>query len=661
MKTCFLDKSLPEVTRIAFKPLHSILVVLAFSALVLFGANTASASLVIAEAYGGGGNSGSTWKNDFIVLFNRGATEVDVNGWSVQYTTATGPTGTNHWAVTPLATSSKIIPPGGYFLIQQAPGTGGSVDLPTPDAIGTFAMVLGAFKVALCNTTDALSGTCPTGGNIVDFLGAGSANCSETSPASAPSNTASIRRKDGGCLDTGNNSTDFETANPPTPRNSSSPSQSCTPVAPQITSDPQSRTNNAGTTATFTVVASSTGLTYEWKKNNDPISDPNVLGVNSATLTITSVTSLNAGNYHVVVANEIDSVNSQSATLTVIDPAISTQPTSRTNLIGDTANFFVGAGGLELTYQWRKDNIDLPNGTTAALNIADLQSSDAGEYSVVVSNSNGNSVTSSVVNLTIAATPSTRLARWTFNGNFQSATEPASSEAVNTASASLVGSTTGDHFAGSFSDPGQVLEEINRGWQTAGYPAVEIGNKESGVQFNVSTEGYQDVFLAWEQRHSATASKYIRLQYSTDGVNFVDGPVITMMTNSSFEFFSGNLAGISGLNNNPNAAFRIVTEFESTATGSGNESYAGSGNNYGTVGTIRYDIVSVYGNVLGTISPIPLNVTRDGNDLVLTWSNPAFVLQSADEVNGTFTEIPSATSPYTTSLGGARKFFRLKY
>src|SRR5438874_13807844 len=94
-----------------------------------------SPNLVIAEAYGGGGNSGSTWKNDFMVIFNRGASAVDVNGWSVQYNSATG---TAAWQVTPLASTSMLIQPGAYFLVQEAAGAGGTTSLPTPDATGTI-------------------------------------------------------------------------------------------------------------------------------------------------------------------------------------------------------------------------------------------------------------------------------------------------------------------------------------------------------------------------------------------------------------------------------------------------------------------------------------------------------------------------------------------
>jgi hypothetical protein len=73
-----------------------------------------------------------------------------------------------------------------------------------------------AAKVALVNTTTALTGNCPTGASIQDFVGYGTtADCSETAPAPAPSNTVGDLRASAGCTDTGNNSTDFSTGAPP--------------------------------------------------------------------------------------------------------------------------------------------------------------------------------------------------------------------------------------------------------------------------------------------------------------------------------------------------------------------------------------------------------------------------------------------------------------
>lgn len=190
--------------------------------LVLAGAGTASAQVVISQSYGGGGNSGATYTHDFIELFNRGSTPVSLAGWSVQYTSAAG----TSWQVTPLG--SHVLQPGQYYLIQQAQGGGGTTPLPTPEVIGSIAMSASSGKVALVNSTTALTGTCPTGAAIQDFLGIGSsANCFEGSgPAPGIANTTAAMRAAAGCTDSNDNAADFS-PQAPTPRNSFATPNAC--------------------------------------------------------------------------------------------------------------------------------------------------------------------------------------------------------------------------------------------------------------------------------------------------------------------------------------------------------------------------------------------------------------------------------------------------
>jgi hypothetical protein len=178
-----------------------------------FPAFAATSGVVISQIYGGGGAAGSYYRNDFIELYNLGTSAVNLAGWSVQYTTSGGTT----WQATPLSGS---IPPGGYFLVQEAVGASGTAALPTPDVTGTIALSATAGKVALVSTTALLTGGCPTGGSIVDFVGFGSsATCFEgTGPTPAPSNTTSVQRKFWGCSDTNANATDL-VAGAVTPRN----------------------------------------------------------------------------------------------------------------------------------------------------------------------------------------------------------------------------------------------------------------------------------------------------------------------------------------------------------------------------------------------------------------------------------------------------------
>jgi predicted extracellular nuclease len=177
----------------------------------------ASASgIVISQIYGGGGNAGSTFKNDFIEIFNADGATVNLSGWSVQYSSAAGTT----WQVTALSGS---LAPGQYFLVQESQGAGGTTNLPAPNATGNIAMSATAGKVALVSNTVALSGGCPVGGAIIDFVGygtgSGGASCFEgTAAAPTLTNTTADFRRNNGLQDTDSNTADFITG-APNPRN----------------------------------------------------------------------------------------------------------------------------------------------------------------------------------------------------------------------------------------------------------------------------------------------------------------------------------------------------------------------------------------------------------------------------------------------------------
>lgn len=182
----------------------------------------ASPDVRISQVYGAGGNSGATYKNDFIELFNAGTTAVSLDGWSVQYASSGGATWGNKTDL------SGTILPGHYYLIQEAAGNGGLKDLPAPDATGTINMSANSGKVALVNSTTPLTGYC-TGSGIIDFVGYGTGtNCSEGSGPTPPTGSAtySVSRKEAGCQDTDDNNADFE-AGPANPRNSESATHSC--------------------------------------------------------------------------------------------------------------------------------------------------------------------------------------------------------------------------------------------------------------------------------------------------------------------------------------------------------------------------------------------------------------------------------------------------
>lgn len=174
--------------------------------------------LVISQLYGGGGNSGATFTNDYVEIYNPTGISFDLAGWSLQYASAAGTSWTNKQPL------GGTIAPGEYFLVTLASGGANGAPLPVlPNISGDINMSATTGKIALVSNSISLSGGCPNGADpdIVDFVGYGSsASCFEGGTrAPAPSNTSALFRKLNGSQDTNQNGNDFQTA-APNPRRS---------------------------------------------------------------------------------------------------------------------------------------------------------------------------------------------------------------------------------------------------------------------------------------------------------------------------------------------------------------------------------------------------------------------------------------------------------
>jgi uncharacterized protein len=238
-----------------------LLSIVAIAGLVLPHASPAlavSPDVVISQIYGGGGNAGATLTNDFIELYNRGSAAVDLSGWSVQYASATG----TSFAVTNLAGS---IAPGGHYLVQEGPGTGGTTPLPTPDATGSIAMSATSGKVALRITTTACAAGCPTAAGTRDFVGYGTANEFEgTAAAPVLADPSADMRIGNGATDTDDNGADFVTG-APNPRTSGTTTPP-RPQAPAVSSTaPTDTTRDVALDASLSVTFSeAVTVSGEW-------------------------------------------------------------------------------------------------------------------------------------------------------------------------------------------------------------------------------------------------------------------------------------------------------------------------------------------------------------------------------------------------------------
>ncbi len=180
---------------------------------------------------------------------------------------------------------------------------------------------------------------------------------------------------------------------------------SATGTTPTITTQPVSQSITAGNGVTFMVAASGSGtLAYQWYFDGTAIA-----GATNPTYSIAAVATTDAGTYYCLVSNTIGAVKSNDATLTVVTstgattPTITTQPVSLTVATEQSATFSVTATGSgTLSYQWYKGGVAVSGATNSTFTITSVASTDAGSYTVVVTNSVG-SVTSTAATLTIAS------------------------------------------------------------------------------------------------------------------------------------------------------------------------------------------------------------------------------------------------------------------
>ncbi len=175
-----------------------------------------------------------------------------------------------------------------------------------------------------------------------------------------------------------------------------------TATAPAITTQPASLAVTEGAQATLSVVASGTGLSYQWLKNGTAIS-----GATGSSLSFTSARSTDAGTYQVKVINAAATILSSSAVLTVnaaaTAPVITTQPGPATKTVeeGSPITFSVTATGSSLSYQWQRNGVNISGATGRSYTISALKLTDAAWYRVRVYNTAG-SVWSSAVTLTVS-------------------------------------------------------------------------------------------------------------------------------------------------------------------------------------------------------------------------------------------------------------------
>jgi len=176
--------------------------------------------------------------------------------------------------------------------------------------------------------------------------------------------------------------------------------------------------------------------------------------------------------------------------------------------------------------------------------------------------------------------------------------------------ATIVYNNSGTGFRGSPLDPNNANHPTTPNWalQTTGYPAQDQSPGEAGIVVSVPTTGYQNIVVKFDVRWSNTASKFLALEYTTDGgVNWTRARVLEARRGDRWHGDAADNGGYgalveldlsadSAVNNNAQFAFRVVTIFDPNT---GQYTAANFPNNpnatYSPNGTLRYDLIEILG------------------------------------------------------------------
>jgi MYXO-CTERM domain-containing protein len=197
------------------------------------------------------------------------------------------------------------------------------------------------------------------------------------------------------------------------------------------------------------------------------------------------------------------------------------------------------------------------------------------------------------------------LSQWDFNSNPSDASTGTgvTTPAINiTAPAGVLTNQGGitNSFGSGDASGGSTDPNVgdDSGYQTTAYPAQGTDSGTGGVGFSTSTTGWENIVVSWDQRFSNTSSRFYQFQYTLDvsagtptwvsfGAALENAAGGDMWINNN----SINLSGETGVANNANFGFRIVSVFgpaDAYVASNPTSTYAGTG-------TWRFDMVTVRG------------------------------------------------------------------
>jgi DNA/RNA endonuclease G (NUC1) len=380
------------------------------------------------------------------------------------------------------------------------------------------------------------------------------------------------------------------------------------PTPPTVSTQPTSQSVNVGANASFTVAATGTPpFTYQWRKNGSAILGNS--SASTATLTLSNVTTADAGSFDCVVSNVAGSDLSQAAvlTVTIVPPTITTQPVAQAASVGGNASFIVTASGTApFTYQWRKNGAPIPSATAATLSLTNLTYADSAVYDVVVTNA-ATSVPSSSATLAVldtapsvitwdfaTATPTSGVPAGVTGGAFSQGNNNGTTPLLTTTSASnaYVGASGGNN-AGAAARTGGL---VKIGTSTTGSAFFEFTfAAPAGRQFAATA-------LSFGMRSTGTGPQAFALFSSADGfaTPIASG---TVPADSVWRLFTPAFAGVASAVGEP-ITFRLF-------------GYNGAGSPGANTANWRIDDVKLTAGLLA-LPPVPPTITLSPSSLTAT-------------------------------------------
>jgi hypothetical protein len=403
------------------------------------------------------------------------------------------------------------------------------------------------------------------------------------------------------------------------------------PTPPSIDVEPQDLTRTVGQFAHFTVSASGTApLHYQWYFNtNTPIAN-----ATNATLELSGVQTTDAGRYSVTITNEQGSTNSRHALLTVNLP-VHTPLGVVLDDRWDDGNRSSGPIGISNSVWYAS----VSNSLTASVNSMIATASPTANRLWVgyftpdpetpVDLAVGHAIRATLVftpsNVATQNTSTLRFGLFNYadNATRLSADGSSSGNAVN-----VTGYMLTQNFGESFGQDSPMnlyvrndLASANLLTSTAQYASLGSGpaGSSNAPAFTSGTEYTLELTVA---RTSETATRFT-----------------TRITGGSLDILHSEIDDTYAYRRFDTIAIRSNRSWDSA------------------------DSLNITRLLVEVIEPpatsIPLDIELSGNNVILRWENPAFTLQAAPTVTGTYTNVPGATSPYTNAISGSQQYFRL--